>query len=83
MPAYVVKIIHSDGSPSPPLIASCSSEEEAIRLVRTITVRNSRIEIMGLGDAAMKLAFGHVPEGSAVFRHDWKWSLDGEKPEPQ
>jgi hypothetical protein len=62
--------------------AHSSSEDEAIELVK-LMVDATKIEVEGIRDDGMKAAFGDMPEGSAVFRNDWTWSLDGEKPVPQ
>jgi hypothetical protein len=82
MPAYIVKVTLEDGSLRPPIVANCSSEDEAIELVK-LMVDATKIEVEGIRDDGMKAAFGDMPEGSAVFRNDWTWSLDGEKPVPQ
>lgn len=65
-----------------PIVANCASEEEARKLVQAMGDDGDVIEIKGVRPATMRLAFGNVPEGSAVFRFDWIWPADGQDPRP-
>ena len=82
MPSYVLKVTDKDGWESPPIVANCSNEDEAVRLVRLVTGDDDTVECKGIRSNVMKVAFGNVPEGAAVFRHDWAWADDGKTPRP-
>ena len=73
MPSYIVKVTQSRGWLRLPVIANFPNEDEAIRAVRLMVDKDDIIEIKGIRTDVMKAAFGDIPEGSAVFRHDWTW----------
>lgn len=81
MPAYLVKVTLKQGWIRPPIVASCADEEEAITLIKNMTEDDDVIEVKGIRPDVMKAAFGDLPAGTAVFRHDWTWAEDGETPE--
>ena len=82
MPAYLVKVTTRSGLVKPPMVVNCANEQEAKRLLQARSDDGDVIEVKGHLPADMKVAFGNVPEGSAVFRFDWIWPSDGEEPRP-
>ncbi len=82
MPAYLVKVTTKSGLVKPPMVVNCADQEEAKRLLTARSDEGDVIEVKGHLPADMKVAFGNVPEGSAVFRFDWIWPSDGDEPRP-
>jgi len=82
MPPFLAKVTTAQGLVKPPIVANCANEAEAMRLLKAGAHESDVIEIKGPMPAVMKTAFGHVPEGSAVFRYDWIWPADGKDPKP-
>lgn len=66
----------------PPMVVNCANEQEAKRLLEARSDDGDVIEVKGHLPPDMKVAFGNVPEGSAVFRFDWIWPSDGDEPKP-
>ena len=82
MPPYLVKVTTRSGLLKPPMVVNCANEEEAKRLLQARSDDGDAIEVKGHLPADMTVAFGNVPEGSAVFRFDWIWPSDSEEPKP-
>jgi len=82
MPPFLAKVTTARGLVKPPIVANCATEQEAMRLLKAGANESDTIEIKGPMPLTMKIAFGNVPEGSAVFRYDWIWPADGKDPKP-
>jgi len=82
VPTYLAKVTTANGLVKPPMVVSCASEEEAMGILRSHVDADDVVELRGPLPFAMKAAFAHVPEGSAVFRYDWIWPADGGEPKP-
>lgn len=82
MPSFLAKVTTAQGLVKPPIVANCATEQEAMRLLKAGANDSDTIEIKGPMPLTMKIAFGNVPEGSAVFRYDWIWPADGKDPKP-
>jgi hypothetical protein len=82
VPAYLVKITTRSGLVKPPMVVNHENEQEVIKVLREKGDDGDVIEIKGVPPYAMRMAFGDIPEGSAVFRFDWIWSTDGDIPRP-
>lgn len=82
MPAYLVKVTTRHGLVKAPIVANCTDEAEVTRLMKALGDEGDVIEIKGIRPDSMRVAFGNVPAGSAVFRFDWIWSVDGKEPKP-
>jgi len=82
LPAYLVKITTKAGLVKPPMVVNFSDEEGVRRLLHERGDDGDVIEIKGAPPHAMRVAYGDVPEGSAVFRFDWIWPPEGGNPRP-
>lgn len=82
MPPFLAKVTTAQGLVKPPIVANCATEQEAMRLLKAGANDSDTIEIKGPMPLTMKIAFGNVPEGSAVFRYDWIWPATARIPSP-
>jgi len=82
LPAYLVKVTTRSGLVKPPMVVNYANEEDVRRLLLEQGDEGDVIEIKGAPPHAMQVAYGEVPEGSAVFRFDWIWPADGGIPRP-
>ncbi|MBV8392720.1 MAG: hypothetical protein JOY81_06010 [Alphaproteobacteria bacterium] len=82
MPAYLVKVTTRSGLVKPPMLVNYADEDGVRRLLAEQGNDGDVIEIRGAPPHAMKVAYGDIPEGSAVFRFDWIWPTDGGPPRP-
>ena len=83
MPYYVVKVADKAGWIMPPILARAHDEDEAIEFVQKMFPDGYRIEAKGQRPDVVKAAFGHVPQGAVMIRHDWVWRGESDDtPEP-
>jgi hypothetical protein len=83
MKSYVVKVTDKDGWLMPPVVACARNEETAVEYVKVMFPDDCIVEAKGLRPDVMRIAFGGVPHGAAVMRHDWAWRGEGDDtPEP-
>jgi hypothetical protein len=82
LPAYLVKVTTKAGLVKPPMVVNFGDEESVRRLLLENGDDGDVIEIKGPPPHAMLVAYGDVPEGSAVFRFDWIWPAEGGTPRP-
>jgi hypothetical protein len=82
LPAYLVKVTTKAGLVKPPMVVNYSNEDGVRRLLTEQGSDGDVIEIKGVPPHTMRVAYGEVPEGSAVFRFDWIWPGDGGDPRP-
>ena len=73
MPFYMVKVSDAGGWLMPPVVARARSEDAALELVKAMFPDDCKVEARGIRPDVMRAAFGNVPDGAAVMRHDWKW----------
>jgi hypothetical protein len=80
MPAFVVKVTLENGYLLSPITVICANESAAVSLVRGCAIAEgaSKVEVNGLRDDVMKIAYGDQSEGTVSIRGDWIWS--GETP---
>ena len=83
MSYFLVKVIDADGWHIPPIVAHADDEAQALEHVRVMYPDTCTIRVGGIRPDVMAAAFGEVPLGAAVIRHDWTWrGPDDETPEP-
>ncbi|HYD04663.1 MAG TPA: hypothetical protein VEC60_03015 [Reyranella sp.] len=82
MPTFLVKVTNNRGWVKPPILTNCANEHEAARLVAAMGDEGDQVEVREAAAFAMRVAFGEIAPGSAVFRYDWIWPPEGGDPRP-